>query len=57
MYHQIKKGFQTNKLDWEGKRLELAGKLKERLRNIYLRDVSSRSFDLLFKLQMELGEM
>ena len=30
----FKKGFQTNKLDWEGKRLELAGKLKERLRNI-----------------------
>ncbi len=45
----FKKGFQTNKLDWEGKRLELAGKLKERLRNIYLRDVSSRSFDLLIQ--------
>ena len=36
-------------MDWEGKRLELAGKLKERLRNIYLRDVSSRSFDLLIQ--------
>lgn len=47
----FKKGFQTNKLDWEGKKLELAGKLKERLLNIHLIDVHSRTFDMIHQAE------
>ena len=57
MYRQtLKKAFRL--INWiEGKRLELAGKLKERLRNIYLETYHPDHLTYSFKLQTELGEM